>query len=212
MKLKITLILSLVLVSSLTAEVELKTELNNLGFGAGIGVIYISGDNPISNASVDQNNIIRVDEESNVRAGGILEAHYLFNTRLYKTDNNFDSIQRFTSSGVAADPVVPGSVINDSAHGVVVSAELGDDIIRSLGLGYIRSWRRLNVNRDNNGKITSLSPRGAAFNLSFLILVEPKVKTLADGLTANEMMPTGDTIRFKNEARIGGAVVFSAGF
>lgn len=194
---------------------SIQNDLRGLGFGAGVAAIFTDGDAPVENASVDAGGILRVDRQSRARVGAILEAHFLFNDLQY-TQQAPTPTQRKALDALAAVPnpgaITVGSVANDTAHGPMVTVELGDDVIRTIGLGYMVSWRRFDVTRDANGRLATITPRGVAFNLGVSVLIEPKVKNLADGLVENALPPAGMEVRFQEEARVGCALVFSAGF
>jgi len=193
---------------------SIDNQIRQLGFGAGVAAIHISGDGEVDNASVDAGGVLRVDRKSATRVGGVLEAHYLFNDQRYsKSTKSRTQLKALTALGDAPDGAVTvGSVASDVAYGPMVTVELGENTIRTLGLGFMVSMRRFDVTRDSTGKYVTIKPRGVAFNLGLSVLLEPNVKDLADGLVADQALPSGSEVRFKEESRVGYALVFSAGF
>jgi hypothetical protein len=177
-----------------------ESKLKELGFGGGVAAIFTRGDREVGNAAVDSGGILRADFKSRDRIGGILEAHHLFGAR-YAT-----SVEKKAQITMAINEnkVTP---LTDFAAGIMVGAELGENALRSLGVGGVLSWRRFEV--DGTGKLTAK----VAFNLGAMVLIEPNVKMLADGLRDGSALPTGLTeVRFKEESRTGFALFFSAGF
>jgi hypothetical protein len=182
------------------AESSFQGKLDDLGFAAGLGAVFMRGGREVENAAVDDGGILRADFKSKTRLGGIMEAHYLFTNAVGNPEKNLQKVR----NAVAAQSVTG---ISDFSPGIMVGAELGDNAIRSLGVGLIGSWRRFQV--DTDGKLT----QKVAFNLGALWLVEQDVKMLADGFRDGSPLPTGQTeVRYKKESRSGIAIVFSAGF
>jgi len=53
----------------------------------------------------------------------------------------------------------------------------------------------------------------SSFNIGFGFVVDPSVKTLGDGLAANQPLPTGETqVRLKEESRVGVVLLVSFAF
>jgi len=183
-------------------------DLAKYGFGGGVALIVMSKPG-IENASVDANGIIRVDEASKARAGAILEYHFYWSdrrkTRLEKSEG-----AKFMGAGFTNGDVVAGTARWDLVHGPAFAVEFGGDVIRSVGLGYQFSLRDYTLAKDADKKV--IKTVGTPFNLGFFCMVEPSVKVLAEGQKANVALPTGDSLRFKKEAHVGGAVVLSYSF
>ena len=96
-------------------------EWNNFGFGTGLGIQL--GQNAVEEASVDENNIVRVDKEADGTAGLIFEGHYLFEV-----------------------VKMPGKLEHSTHWGlgpfVAVQAGSDDSIIDSVGLGLMIALKR----------------------------------------------------------------------
>jgi hypothetical protein len=175
-------------------------KLDSLGFSGGVGAVFMRGSPEVENAAVDSGGILRVDFKSKDRLGGILEAHHLFTNLVGDPAAKIAKIQNAVRGQRPED-------IFDFSPGIMVGAELGENAIRSLGIGVIFSWRRFHLEGD--GKLT----QKVAFNLGAMLLIEQNVKTLADGFRDGSPLPTGQTaVRFKEESRRGIAITFSAGF
>lgn len=185
------------------ASATLDDQLKGFGFAAGIAAVFMSGDGEVENAEVDAGGVLRVDMKSKDRLGGILETHYLWGDLLggsARQQVKLDRVRRAIEAGRADS-------VSDFAPGIMVGAELGENAIRSLGIGIILSFRRLQV--DGSGKLT---PK-VAFNLGAMAMIEQNVKMLADGLRDGQPLPAGlAAVRFKNDSRSGFAITFSAGF
>ncbi len=209
----------------------IEEEISGMGFGPGVAAIYMFGDRPVDSAAADENSILRVTYESRARAGVVLEAHYSFgDPRVKSWSGSLGEVWRRTEVAVRdqsrfnkADN--PGVLSNEEAAtvlsekqylirtkewGVTVMTELGDNFVRSVGIGPVFSARTYEISvRDAEVEIT---PKGLAFNLALVALIEPEVKSLADGFEADKAVPagTGANIPFDMEPRFGLAVIFSA--
>jgi hypothetical protein len=187
-----------------TAEATFQEKLTGFGFAGGIAAVFMNGEKEVANAQVN-NGILNVDYKSDDRLGGILETHYLFGDLTV-----FGGSGRKAAKLAAIKSAIEGGQnlsVSDFAPGIMVGAELGENAIRSLGLGVIFSWRRIQV--DSAGKLT---PK-LAFNIGIMALIEQNVKMLASGFEDGKPLPTGQTaVRFKEDSRTGFAVTFSAGF
>lgn len=159
-------------------------QLKGFGFGAGIGAVFdVGGSKRIKNATVDANGIVRVQEESPVRLGAILETHYLW---------------KYDSGNISAESR------RIMFHGPQISAVLGDNVIEGLGVGYMVALRRRNIETANFGL--------KSFNLGVGAMIQPAVQTLGDGLNANQPLPAGDQLRYHTGPKAGVYAVFSVGF
>ena len=78
-------------------------------------------------------------------------------------------------------------------HGPFVALQPGsNEIIEAIALGYMWGFKRD-------------SPKGSSdsWNIGLGIVVDPNVQTLGDGIEPNEPLPTGDSLRFKEETETG---------
>lgn len=75
-------------------------------------------------------------------------------------------------------------------HGPFIAFQPGtNEIIQAIGAGYMVAFR------DSPQSPTS-------WNFGIGLLVEPKIRTLGDGITANQPLPAGETqVRFKTTSR-----------
>jgi hypothetical protein len=76
----------------------------------------------------------------------------------------------------------------------------GEDIIDAMGGGIM-----ISVRRSDEDKLGSV-------NLGFGVVVDPNVQVLGDGIEANEVLPAGDSIRFKETVQVGALFLVSFGF
>lgn len=192
--------------------------LKSYGFSPGIAAIFMNKAG-VENATVDAGGIVRVDESSKSRAGGVLELHYfVHDIRKKKAELNDiisqkavkESVAKAMGAGATTAPIEFGKVVSDIAYGPTFVIELGENVVRSAGIGWLWSWRDLN--REVQGTTITYTTLGSAFNLGFVALCEPNVKVLGSGLQKNVKLPTGDAIRFDHEAHFGLAVMASFNF
>lgn len=97
-----------------------------LKFGIGLSLTKDNGNNDrVVSATLDENNIVRIEEEQNSVARIVLESHFFF--------------PRTTASGLIW------------GHGPFVALQPGtDELIDALGMGYMVGWRRNNSTDDNS--------------------------------------------------------------
>ncbi|MGD9853312.1 MAG: hypothetical protein AB7T38_18875 [Nitrospirales bacterium] len=160
------------------------------GFGVALGVTVDLGSNDrIDEASIDANNIVRVDKEDNIQANFILETHYFF------TPN-------FALLGFGPEP-------GDWGWGPFVAIQPGtDDIIDAAGIGLMLGMKRAQVLLKD-----TLPERGDSFNLGIGYVVNPNETILRDDFKANEPAPAGATdVRYKTKAQGGLLILFSYSF
>jgi hypothetical protein len=144
-------------------------------FGAGLLLMGdIGGDDRVKRASVDQNQIVRVEADDNYRIAFGVEAHKFY----YPKQND--------SFGL----------------GPFIALQLGsnDDIVDAFAAGLMFSFRRDNA--DANG----------ALNIGIGGFVDPGVQVLGDGIHENQVLPAGDTLRYKETTKFGFMVTVGFGF
>ncbi|NKI15939.1 hypothetical protein HCU74_00775 [Spongiibacter sp. KMU-166] len=97
-----------------------------LKFGIGLSLTKDNGNNDrVVSATLDENNIVRIEEEQNSVARIVLESHFFF-------------------PGTTASGLIWG-------HGPFVALQPGtDELIDALGMGYMVGWRRNNSTDDNS--------------------------------------------------------------
>jgi len=165
-----------------------------IGWGIGIATNFDVGGARVNNATV-VNNIIRVDDTTtNVGISFVLEAHYF----LRETFLPFGDPRSCTETDRRN-----GSFINctELAHGPFVAIEVGGGSSAAPAAtgpitGYAMGW--MVGMRHPNLPLTT-----ASWNLGVGLRVTPNGKVLGDGLVANQVLPTGDALRYKNEPRYG---------
>lgn len=206
------------------AKKTIEDEVRGAGFGFGVGAVYMFGEAPVNSATIDSSGIVRVTEDSAARVGAIFEAHFLTGSlidakgqeelKALTLNSETDRKAALEKLNIPDGSFNPQLIRRDFAHGPMVTAELGENVVRSFGVGWVWSWRRFTVGLDSEKKkINSLTRFGTAFNLGFSVLIEPKVKTLPDGFEKNTAAPSGmTTIPLEEKERLGAALVFSATF
>lgn len=107
-----------------TAEENLK---NNFGFGVALGLAAnVTGADIVTNATVDQNGIVRVNTRSNTAAGFLLETHYYI----------WPKVTPEMLNGTAPD-------LRSWGTGPFVAAQPGtSQIVYSVGAGWMIGFRR----------------------------------------------------------------------
>ncbi len=176
-----------------------------LGWGLGIATNFDVGGRRVTTASV-VNNVVRVgDNSSNVGVSFLLEAHY------FLRDYNF--------SFGGTDCKVKGRNgwdynCTELAHGPFVAIEVGGGSSASPAAngvisGYVMGWM---VGMRHNGLTPEMASPTASWNLGVGLRVTPNSQVFGDGIVANQPLPAGDTLRFKNEPRLGVTVVSTFSF
>lgn len=154
-------------------EIKEKTleKFGGINFGLGIGVVGIPSNRLAKNAQV-VNGVVRIDDQSNLNASLLLESHYFF------TDA---SRPRF-------------------GHGPFIGIRSGganNQIIDSIGLGYMLGWRY-----DDKSN--------SSWNIGAGLSVNPSTRVLGDGITKNAPLPTGETeVRTQNKSLLGFMILAS---
>lgn len=144
--------------------------------GAGLALTVDGGNHDrIDAATLDPNGIIRVQEDSNVRARFMGEIHFALSCEnaalLIEGKKRCNPTER---SGGLFIAVQPGS----------------DNIIEGVGLGWMLRLPDKLFDR--------------ALNIGLGVFVDENVKILGDGLNPNTTLPAGETeIRFRNSDQTG---------
>lgn len=140
-------------------------------FGIGIAFSYDLGDNDRIKEAEVVNGIVRVTDQENVGARIILESHYLFTpvqgffANIAK--NVFDLENR--RGGVKTWGVGPFMALQPGT----------DNIIEAVGAGLMMGFRRPGTESDS-------------FNIGVGILYDLNVRTLGEGILADEALPEGE--------------------
>lgn len=174
---------------------ELSGELTGMGWGLGVGGIYVFGDAPVRTA-VEEGGVLRVETDSRARVGPIFELHFLRKDvadhataalathEKYRADlQKYNTELRNAPAGqtVPPPPILANSRWPHTSNGPMFTVELGDNLVRTIGVGWMWAWQRYTIS-EANGKVTSFTPLKPAFNLGFSVILDPKVKALANGL------------------------------
>ena len=89
------------------------------------------------------------------------------------------------------------------ACGMFVAVQLGStnsQFLDAIGAGYMWGW-----------KPTSFSDSVSSFNLGIGLIADPNTKVLGDGITKNQPLQAGDTLRFRTTTKYGALVLVSFG-
>jgi hypothetical protein len=169
---------------------EASSILSNFHFGVAIGVIAKAGERDlVQSATVDANNIVRVERDNNTRANFLLEAHYFFepDAELWGT----------------------GLKHNQWGWGPFVAIQPGtQNIVEAVGVGLMIGFKRAALMAKEKAP-----ERGDSFNLGMGLLVNPNAQVLGDGIVANQPLPAGETdVRLKTTTELGWLFVFSYSF
>lgn len=200
-----TMIARFVAVLCCTALSSLKAatiadDIASMGFAPGIAAIYTVGGDNVDSVSL-QNNIVRVKKKSRARISPVFESHYLFGA------------DRGGALDIKKDLLIAGATeeyANDIAFGPTVMIELGENVVRSAGIGFMMSGRKVKVTKSGSDII--LTKVGVAFNVSVIALIEQNAKKLGDGLVDGQEIPAIGMELTREVYRPGVGVMFSASF
>ena len=166
-----------------------------LHFGVGVSYTQTLGRDRIRSASVDPNGIVRIDGEANAIPRVMLESHYFFTPRTQAgqdpTDFCFLFIPAFCmkTRGWGAGPFValqPGT----------------DQVIQSIAAGLMWGF-----------KYNTEAGDARSWNFGIGATVEPNSKTLADGFSDGQHLPSGQTqVLYKDRTLVGVMALLSFGF
>lgn len=161
-------------------------EFAGISFGVGLSYTHDLGKSDrIKSAQVDENGIVRVDDEENDIARIMLESHYFFAPPgrflwIEGLENEKDIIRWGWGPFIA---VQPGS----------------EEIIEAIGAGIMVGFKR---DRGEN--------EFSSWNIGIGGIVDPNVRTLGDGIEENKPLPEGETqIRYKEKSQAGLLVLAS---
>ncbi len=193
-------------VANVTTANTTPIDYSRLGFAPGLAAIYMFDDDVIESASL-QNNTVLVSKKPRARIAPILEAHFFFGDGRGGSRDQAIAEARADATG---EKVVTN---NDAAFGFTTVIELGDDVIRSAGLGFLCSFRKENFRYDPETKSVKISKAtGVAYNLGAYLLIEPNVKKLNDGIEEGKDVPISGMDLEKDSEAFGCAIIFSASF
>ena len=168
-----------------------------LNLGVGLSVTFDNGqDRRVESASLDENNIVRVDDEENSVTRILLEGHYFFPC----------DIRHLWKNKTWTDQAINHSFFSDRCgFGPFVAIQPGEDeIVDAAAIGLMVGFKYadwLDVT-DNS-----------SFNLGVGLVVDPDGRILGDDVEENEPLPTGETsIRFKEKQQYGWLLLVSFSF
>ncbi|MEZ5934916.1 MAG: hypothetical protein R3F54_23880 [Alphaproteobacteria bacterium] len=168
-----------------------------LNLGVGLSVTFDNGqDKRVESASLDENRIVRVDDEENSVARILLEGHYFFPC----------DIRHLWKDNTWTDQAINHSFFSDRCgFGPFVAIQPGEDeIVDAAAIGLMVGFKYadwLDVT-DNS-----------SFNLGVGLVVDPDGRILGDDVEENEPLPAGETsIRFKEKQQYGWLLLASFSF
>ena len=155
-------------------------------FGIAFGMAAtVWADDRVEEAEVVEG-IVRVNKTTNHQARVLLETHYFWRWKDEEVPIEVDGERQVID--VADIGIGPFAAIQSS----------GDEILEAIGMGVMVGFKR-----DSR----------SSFNVGGGVLLDPAVKTLADGIRANEPLPPGESaVRFQEEPRWGLLVLASFSF
>lgn len=179
-------------------------------FGAGPAVtLNLTNRDRVDEANLDENNIIRLTEQSDASVGIFLEAHYLWevdqllpfiplkcpgavkNTTFKKGDQRTSTHKPYISSQTTK-----------CGFGPFVGVQPGgsDEIIEGIGAGVMWGF-----------KGTGNNPFGSTqLNIGLGVFVDPTVQTLGAGQFQDQMLPAGETeIRLQEDFQTNFMIIFT---
>jgi len=164
------------------------------GFGFGVGAsltLDLGNDDRVGSASVDANNIVRIDDEDNAIARIILETHYFGNCSNYAPTIISSRFNNWLGDGRCG-------------VGPFVAIQPGEnDIIDAIGFGLMAGFQRPNQPADDN----------TSFNIGIGVIVDPDATVLGSGISENAPLPDGETdVRTREEAQYGLLLLTSFAF
>ncbi len=181
------------------------------GVGWGLAVLQVSGARPVESVTVDSANKVHVSTKSKMRAGAILEVHWLWDELLFsKKEANeaeaFETVLKARRLAKSARETVKPVRGRHVTAGPMAMVELGENAIRSLGAGLMVAMQSYQA--EPGGTITP----GRAFNLGLVAFAEPNVKRVKGGFMDGQVVPAGTVVSLEDENRFGFGVVFSTNF
>lgn len=196
-----------------TKTEEATKDFLGLKWGMGVGVIGgFGGDRAVEKASLDANNIVRVDEEGDLRPQVFLEMHAFLAGgkarcwRDYQRKKAAERMEKARNSD-AKDPTTWCS--NQSTtpdpplmgFGPFIALQSGDSkAIDALALGVMWGFRK------DPQQSTSV-------NVGIGVSFDPSVQVLGGGLKDGKPLPPGEkAVRFKKESQFGWALMASFTF
>jgi len=183
-----------------------------LKWGAGIGVIGDFGSDPaVEKASIDKNNIVRVDEEGDMRPQLFLEMHVFLGGKAnkwrqyqqWKSQEQMASAKKMEmnreTNGEQKPLTMPEPPL--MGFGPFIALQSSDNkAIDALTLGYM--W---GIRKD--------AKDSASVNIGIGLSFDPSVQVLGGGLAEGKPLPKNETaVRFKKEGRFGWALMTSFTF
>ena len=192
--------------TTVAGTVQAPNPLEGLGFGAGVALSF--GQSRVNSAvAVGPTNIVRVQDNSGVSAGIVLESHYFFQPPATQILGSAQPITWGYGPFIAVDASMDSSVTTSSG------------IFAGISLGWMVGFRRIST----LATPTNLPPGTQAtqqadnhsWNFGVGLHINPKANVLGDGIVANMPLPAGEAtspIRLKSEPRYGVILLTSFGF
>jgi hypothetical protein len=194
-----------------TKTEEATKDFLGLKWGAGIGVMgSFGGDVAVEKASIDENKIVRIDEEGDMRPQMFLEMHVFLDKkardwRWYQRRKEQarmaaamkTTMQDANGRTTPATPAMPTPPL--TGIGPFIALQSSDNkAIDALTLGVM--W---GIRRDPQ--------KEASLNIGLGLSFDPTVQVLGDGMTEGQVTAE-KAVRFKKEGRFGWALMTSFTF
>jgi len=199
-------------VEDATKTEEATKDFLGLKWGAGIGVIgSFGGDTAVEKASIDENKIVRVDEEGDMRPQVFLEMHVFLDQkardwRWYQRKKeqarmaDAMGVRMMDAKGNRVAPAAP-AMPNPPLMGIgpFIALQSSDNkAIDALTLGVM--W---GIRKDPQ--------KEASLNIGIGLSFDPSVQVLGDGMKEGQVTAE-KAVRFKKEGRFGWALMASFTF
>lgn len=172
-----------------------KADWLGLNLGVGLSVTFDNGqDRRVASATLDENGIVRVDDEENSVARILLEGHFFFPC----------DIRHTWKSEAWLDEAANHTFWSDRCGiGPFIAVQPGEDeIIDAAAIGLMTGFKY----SGNKGDTSS-------FNLGIGLVIDPNAQILGDGIEENQPLPDGETaVRFKEKQQYGWLLLTSFSF
>lgn len=168
------------------AQREVNDQFLGIEFGLGLGFTHdLSKGDRVDEAEV-LGGIVRVSKSSNTRPRVLLETHYFWQLA-------FEQRQVEVRGGRVTIKEA------DIGIGPFIAIQGSDEqVLEAFAIGGMIGFKR---------------SESASFNLGVGVALDPNVKTLGDGIAANQALPEGETaVRFREEGRWGIVTLASFSF
>lgn len=173
---------------------EATIDFTGAGFGSGIALVIGLGEKQRVKDAEVVNNVVRVKSDSTTTPRILLNLHYFFSDACDGGAGKFCVEQGVDAGGRRI-------LVPMRGWGPFVAVQPGSDqTVAAVGGGVLFGWRRAVDKPDS-------------FNVGAGVLADQNVRTLGDGIYANQALPAGETqIRYKESTRWGVILMASWAF